>query len=175
MFDLRAQSILADKGAKNWSPGSFDQTFPDLAALSDGLGALQPEQIGRVLRNLRERTGKEVEVSGLKLPLEVITRWGLVIIVGIQLYFWIDLRSFAGRPVTALELEFPWLGFYQDRISRIVFLMSAVLLPVATVSLLVIKGVLGVEGWQHRLVFGTLSSLMGLLSVFLSALTFGLF
>src|SRR5258708_12571356 len=79
-FDLRAQSVIADKANKPWSPGSFVQTFPDLAALSDGLGALQPEQIAKVLRNLRERTGKEVEVSGLKLPLEVITRWGLIVI-----------------------------------------------------------------------------------------------
>jgi hypothetical protein len=114
--------------------------------LSEGLDALQPEQVGKILRNLRERTGKEVEVSGLKLPLEVITRWGLVLVLGIQLYFWLDLRNFLSRPIIPQSFNVPWLGFYQDGVSSIVFWISAIVLPVATVCLLMIKGVLGVEG-----------------------------
>jgi hypothetical protein len=43
-------------------------------ALTEGLNALQPERVGKVLRNLRERTGKEVEVFGLKIPVEAISR-----------------------------------------------------------------------------------------------------
>ena len=173
-FDLRAQSAIADKANKPWSPGSFVQTFPDLAALSDGLGALQPEQVAKVLRNLRERTGKEVEVSGLKLPLEVITRWGLLVILAIQLYFWIDLRNFLAKAVTPEMLDVPWIGLYPDRLSHSVFWASAVVLPVLTVCLLVLKGILGVEGWGHRLFFGALSGAGALLSISLAALTAGL-
>ncbi len=171
---MRAQSVIADKANKPWSPGSFVQTFPDLAALSDGLGALQPEQIAKVLRNLRERTGKEVEVSGLKLPLEVITRWGLIVILAIQLYFWIDLRNFLAKAVTPGMLDVPWIGLYPDRLSHSVFWASAIVLPVLTVCFLVLKGILGVEGWGHRLFFGTLSGAGALISISLAALTAGL-
>jgi hypothetical protein len=170
-FDLQAQSALAAKADKQWSPGSFEQSFPDLAALSDGLGALQPEQVSRVLRNLRERTGKEVEVSGLKLPLEVITRWGLVVILGIQLYFWIDLRNFMAKPLTKEMTEVPWMGLYPDHLSQIVFWISLILLPSFTVCFLAIKGILGVEGWAHRLFFGALSGLGALTSITLAILT----
>jgi hypothetical protein len=173
-FDLRAQSALADKADKPWSPGSFAQTFPDLAALSDGLGALQPEQVAKVLRNLRERTGKEVEVSGLKLPLEVITRWGLIVVLAIQLYFWIDLRNFLAKAVTPGMLDVPWIGLYPDRLSHSVFWASAIVLPVFTVCFLVLKGVLGVEGWAHRLFFGALSGAGALISITLAVLTAGL-
>ena len=173
-FDLRSQSVLTDQANKKWSPGSFAQTFPDLAALSEGLDALQPEQVGKILRNLRERTGKEVEVSGLKVPLEVITRWGLVLIVGIQLYFWLDLRNFLRRTVSPGTLDVPWLGLYRDGISRFIFWTSSVMLPIATVCLLMIKGVLGVEGWSHRLFFGALSGSGPVASILLGAMTAGL-
>jgi len=173
-FDLRAQSVLADKADKPWSPGSFAQTFPDLAALSDGLGALQPDQVAKVLRNLRERTGKEVEISGLKLPLEVITRWGLIVVLAIQLYFWIDLRNFLAKAATPGMIDVPWIGLYPDRISHSVFWASAIVLPVFTVCFLVLKGVLGVEGWTHRLFFGALSGAGALLSLALALLTAGL-
>jgi len=84
------------------------------------------------------------------------------------------LRNFLRRTVSPGTLDVPWLGLYRDGISRFIFWTSSVMLPIATVCLLMIKGVLGVEGWSHRLFFGALSGSGTVASILLGAMTAGL-
>jgi hypothetical protein len=77
------------------------------------------------------------EVFGVKFPVETASRWGIILIVGIQLYLWIHLHELAPR----LEAGDPgwdvaWIGVYRFLPARSLFFCSTVVLPILTIGLL---------------------------------------
>jgi hypothetical protein len=91
------------------------------------------------------------EVIGIKFPAENTTRWGLVVIIGIQFYFWLHLRELASK----LRREDPgwqvaWIGVYSSGYAKWATIFSACLLPVSAALALGIRGLfVSSFAWQY--------------------------
>jgi hypothetical protein len=105
---------------------------------------------------------ESLEIFGLKFPVETASRWGIVLILGIQLYFWVHLYELSpklkeGDP----GWNVAWIGVYQSLPATILFLCSTALLPTLTIVTLgnhalkdagrVVWGVYVVAGWAALL------------------------
>jgi hypothetical protein len=117
---------------------SFEEVFPELTKVSRGLETLRLEDLRAYLGSEAEAKDIDVEISGAKLPVEVLWMWGLPILIIIQLYFWLHLRVFRNRHQWHAASEtFPWIALYSDLFARIVTLCSVALAPIAAIAIAV--------------------------------------
>lgn len=70
----------------------------------------------------------------MKFPVESASRWGIVRIIGLQLYLWTHLYELSpklkeGDP----GWNVAWIGVYQSLPAKILFLASAAVLPLVTI------------------------------------------
>jgi hypothetical protein len=116
-----------------WIPGRFQESFPDLSRLSKGLDSLSLEQLEDHIGELRASGSDSVEIFGAKLPVDFLRTWGILILFGVQLYYYLHIRQYHdvfGSERT--EPSFPWIACYESKVSRFVYLASVTVLPVAT-------------------------------------------
>jgi len=138
--NLDLQSLLSD-GLPGPSPppGGFSQSFPDVDDLAKNLTALTLEDLRSHFLSEKNRAGEKVEFSGIKLPGEIISYWGIVIIICISAYFIGTLRDFASRVTPGDKCwDIAWIGT-SGEISSVVVFVGTVLLPPVAVGFL---------GWQ---------------------------
>lgn len=171
-----AQQSLIQKFPKDRRPphGSFEYSFRALNAFTKNyqgfeipLGAFDT-----ILASEQSRTGESFEAFGVKFPAQGTTRWGILVVLGIQLYLFIHLRELAGKlnPEDA-GWDVAWIGVYDSTLSKRVFAFSAFWLPIGAVAALAIRGLyisdfaklywailccgviasvtLSVAGWRH--------------------------
>jgi hypothetical protein len=132
--DIFAQQYIANLANSKWAPGSFSQSFESLESTTKGLENVSLPDIATFLAAQIAQTKKDVEILGIKIPTELITRWGLVLVVSVQFYFWLNLRRLASKPEWLLGSE-PWVGVYPDAWSQFAFRCSSTLLPALAVVL----------------------------------------
>jgi hypothetical protein len=73
----------------------------------------------------------------VKFPVETASRWGIILIVGIQLYLWIHLHELAPRLKAGDPgWDVAWIGVYRSLPARSLFFCSTVVLPILTIGLL---------------------------------------
>ena len=80
------------------------------------------------------RGEERIEFLGMKLPGTLMATWGGVVILMLQLYFWLHLRVVRGVGRTSKELmnEVAWIGIYSDIFARVITLATILLLPLGT-------------------------------------------
>jgi hypothetical protein len=134
-FDVQAELI---KGNTSWKPGTFSTSFLELDSEVSWKGDTSFEFIAS---HLADEAGKpkadSFEVFGVKFPIESAMRWGIVLILGIQLYLWIHLFELSpklkkGDP----GWDVAWIGVYQSFPAKAVFFVSTAFLPVLTIAIL---------------------------------------
>jgi len=119
----------------NWKPHSFSESFPELTAVTKEMQNESIEQIGaRLAEEAAKPKAESFEIFGVKFPVESASRWGIVLVVGIQLYLWIHLFELSPK----LEDGDPgwdvaWIGVYRSVPAKAFFLASTALLPLATI------------------------------------------
>jgi hypothetical protein len=155
---------------------TFHTCFPDLAKASKGLELVTLADLRTHLIQQLEKGDTVFEVFGMKVPLSLITSWGIVIVLSVQLYFFLHMREFHSK-IKPLDpgLDVPWIAVYPSRMSRAVYL-TTLLLPLIAVSLLashasasLIHSFAKEHLWCYRwLIIGELATL--LLSTFITAL-----
>jgi hypothetical protein len=152
------QQMLPD-----WKNVSFEKTLSDLEAATKDI---QQRSFSEISSHLEVEAAKikneSLEIFGLKFPVETASRWGIVLILGIQLYFWVHLYELSpklkeGDP----GWNVAWIGVYQSLPATILFLCSTALLPTLTIVTLgnhalkdagrVVWGVYVVAGWAALL------------------------
>jgi len=121
-----------------WNPGAFSSSFPDL---DKATANIQEKSFEAISSNLQEEASKpkadSFEVFGVKFPVEKATRWGILLIVGIQLYLWIHLHELSPRLKEGdAGWDVAWIGVYRSLPARILFVASTALLPVVTIAAL---------------------------------------
>jgi hypothetical protein len=118
-------------------PRSFDRTFGRIGEFAMGIDDLPLENIRSVLDNELRRTGPQVRILGITLPLETLSAWGIFIILALQADFLIHLQWF-WRRLGALDTPVvPWVGLYGHPFHNIVFALTAGVLPAGTATWLV--------------------------------------
>jgi len=138
-----AQGHLIDRFPKDRHPphGSFEYSFRALNAFTKNYQTLEIAKFDAILEAEQSRTGESFEAFGVKFPAQGTTRWGILVVLGIQLYFLIHLRELSGK-LNAGDpgWDVAWIGVYESSISKIVFVVSAFVLPVCATAALGIRG-----------------------------------
>lgn len=118
----------------SWLPGTFDESFAQLSQFAAGIESAELDVIEKHIGRLRAEQGASIELFGAAVPSDALRTWGLLILVGVQLYFALHLdrycRAFAGG---TRDDEFPWLGTYTSLPARIAFVGTVSVLPVAAI------------------------------------------
>jgi hypothetical protein len=121
-----------------WKTAPFASSFAELNSATTTMQDQSFEYIaGQLAKEAAKPKTDSFEIFGVKFPVETASRWGIVVIVGIQLYLWIHLYELSpklkgGDP----GWDVAWIGVYQSLPARIVFLSSTALLPIGTIVLL---------------------------------------
>jgi hypothetical protein len=96
----------------SWNDADFNETFRELDQMTAGFQDLDFQHLQKIL-HLQENTSKEgLEVFGVKIPTESTTRWGIILIIAIQLYLWLHLREYRHRGIMAPPVA--WIGSYSQ-------------------------------------------------------------
>jgi hypothetical protein len=123
--------LMQDKG---WESGKFSESFRELDQLTRGSENLPLDSVETLLDDLEKRT-EEFQAFGIKFPAEQTTRWGILVLIAVQLYFWIHLGEFVPRFSPADPgSEVAWVGVYRSTIAKVAVLASVVILPTTAIA-----------------------------------------
>lgn len=137
----------------SWAPGTFDESFADLAQLASEVDSLQLDDLKNHFGKLRSEQGATIELLGAKVPLSALQTWGLLILVSVQLYFALHmeryLRVFAHK---TRDDEYPWIGTYKSPPARAVFAITTSVIPVIATLFVMSANADPQTGWMQILV-----------------------
>ena len=119
------------------SPGPFEKSFH---ALSEESSGLEVEPLEDIEKDVAERLSKspgEYEAFGMKFPIAQITTWGTVMLLGIQLYFFLYLRRLTAKLDPADPgWDVPWICLDRSFMAQVVQFATVVILPLIAMLLL---------------------------------------
>ena len=136
-----AQSLVVPGEDFGVPLGEFRTSFADLAGLSVGLESLKIEPLLSYVQRLRDESDQHIQLLGVDIPRTVISQWGVILLIAVQLYFFLHVQHLRRQALSAHTVAtFPWLGLYPDRVSVAVFTASISILPAVAALLLVWSG-----------------------------------
>jgi len=120
-----------------WKAGLCSQSFAELMKAAPN----QDVSFESIASSFEQEAAKpkfdSFEVFGVKFPVETASRWGIILIVGIQLYLWIHLHELSPRlKVGDPGWDVAWMGVYRSLPARWLFFVLTVGLPIITIGLL---------------------------------------
>jgi hypothetical protein len=119
--------------------GKFEESFQGLNEITRHYQKLELNNANQVLKAELQRAGERIEFLGLKFPERVISTWGALIIVIIQLYFWLHLRVFRARlSPNSPAFNVAWIGLYADPWARLISLSGVSIFPLGVILYLVL-------------------------------------
>lgn len=119
----------------------FKDAFRELTAVDEPFAESTIGSAERILAAEMKREGDALEAMGLKIPAELAVRFGILLVLGVQLYMWIHLHEFGNRAERDAGFEVAWIGVYFSRSAQVVFLTSVLVLPWVTVVVLSYRGI----------------------------------
>jgi hypothetical protein len=158
--DLRLQDALLAAAfhdrpeAKSITPGHFDRSFPNLNRYLLELGStgteLDMDSLGPFLDRDLERGTSPVEIVGIKIQAASLSLWGLLVLIGIQLYFVVHLSSCLSQLKNDQAPPIAWIGFYPGWPAQSLLIIGIMVLP-AVVAGFTVYGALfqGSGNWIH--------------------------
>jgi hypothetical protein len=125
-------------------PRSFAESFPDLWVAATGRFGEDLDVLSRQLYQEASKSSDAFEAFGIKFPSDQITRWGILLLVSVQLYFLAYLVHFSAnvKPDDP-GWDTPWIATSQTWLARSLSLMTVWLLPAATAGLLIRQALMG--------------------------------
>ena len=136
-YDGQAALLSHANSNWHWHHGTFSQVFEQLSEITKYYESLPPGTIDDVLASEEKRYGESFEALGIKFPAENTTLWGIIVILTIQVYLWIQLQEFDLRSHRAEAVEeVAWIGLYQSWRARALVFVTTCLLPFLAVGLL---------------------------------------
>lgn len=132
-------NVLAASGLPSVPGESFSIRFPNVERLANAYKQLKVDECVDVLTeqrgSLKEQT---LNIAGLEIPLEIVVRWGQLLVLAIYSYFLVHLFELTRRLRTTPEdkgWKAPWVALYGGWSSRTVTFLTAVVLPVVVAIL----------------------------------------
>ena len=146
-FNVDLQRRVTATLGLSWPSGTFSESFGDLSDVAAEIESLRLAQLESYLKRLRSKEGSTIELFGAKLPADSIATWGLIALLSIQCYFFLQLRHYVESvPDTEQSWLFPWIGMYLDASSRLLSFITAVFFPIVTGVFLGVKSTSSAEG-----------------------------
>ena len=112
--------------------GKFDVAFSELASVANefNLDYIELKQLPDRLTAMQTKAEPGIEIIGLKIPQKQITRWGAVLLLAVQLYFWLHLHELTGRIDPASPgWDVAWIGVYRSMLALVSMLITSCALP----------------------------------------------
>jgi hypothetical protein len=131
---------LSDKTLSKYlgvSPGRFSEVFRQLKEFAKTSGIQSLPALEEALSKSDLSDSAVFEAFGIKFPADMATLGGVVVLLSVQLYFFLYLRKLNGtlKPDDP-GWDVPWIGMDSSSLARIVFMGTVVLLPVASLMVL---------------------------------------
>jgi hypothetical protein len=147
---------------RNIRRGRFEESFADLSFAASDYADLPLEDIKDFLHDDAAKGQEVFEAFGMKFPAGKVTVWGFILILGVQLYFFVYLRQLSGKlRADDAGWDVPWVGMDTSALSRAMLVSTLVFLPPTAMALLgsqafVVwrKTPLPLDGW-HRWSLGS--------------------
>ena len=135
-----------------WNPKTFQATFPELAKASVGSEQLSLEDLDARLKQEAAKGPETLDIFGLKIPATQSAAFLLVI----QLYFVVTLKELHRKlsPQDACW-DVRWLGMYQDRLSRLLYVLTTGILPAFVIVLLFRQTLRSFGSWFRHVPVGS--------------------
>jgi transcriptional regulator GlxA family with amidase domain len=124
---------------KEWKPGTFDETFKDFSVATRDFKSLGVEHArNRLDEESKSATGAEqFEIFGVKIPASLLTSWGILGLLCVELYFLVHLKQLSNKlNADDAGWDTPWLGMYASPLPRVIYFTSITIVPVIAVGLL---------------------------------------
>jgi hypothetical protein len=136
----KAQQLLIDEYFPGVAIGPFERRFPQLSSWARGREARTPKILLEDLQTDIDRASESFELFGVKIPLSLIAKLGLLVLVAIEGYFCLHLSRLTLLVKGPSSVpSFPWIGAYLDLASKSASLTSAALLPAVVVAWLAVS------------------------------------
>jgi hypothetical protein len=133
------QNAILDRH-RDWdlTGGQFDKTF---SALNELTFEHPDWTLDIVAANLNAKgeisKSDSFEIAGVKVSVESAIQFGVVLILAIQLYFWIHLHELSPKlRENDPGWDVAWIGVYQSLPARVFFLLSTSGIPVLAIGLI---------------------------------------
>ncbi|MCT4648489.1 MAG: hypothetical protein N4A74_26110 [Carboxylicivirga sp.] len=132
------------QGAERWFYSSFEDQFKALHEVTKDWDDISIGAAKKIINSENTRTGDTFQVLGIQLPSQGILSWGIFIILGIQLYFYLHLREFLNRyksvSVESVGVTVPWLILYNGKFPMYVYFGTVILIPlISAITVLIIN------------------------------------
>jgi hypothetical protein len=164
------ESVLDEVFFKEWGHGTFAEAFPELNAEAADLSTVDLADTMARVQLQATAASNSISLLGLMIPLIQLTRWGPLVLLATQLYFWLHLHELVRKiEPDADGWDVAWIGIYRTRPAFIVVLFSACVLPAVAAICLGVTFV--TSHYYDRRVGVTGCSLVIVASVLLSAVT----
>lgn len=121
-------------------PGSFRESFPDLAQAIRDREGMKMETLAPELYDDAAKGTEAFEAFGMKFPGEQVTLWGIIVLVGVQLYLFTYLRQLYQK-LTADDpgWDVPWIAMDESYLARILLFISLIVLPTCAALLVAVR------------------------------------
>lgn len=146
----------------------FEAIYPELAKAASSTSELAFSTVEDLLLTELRQEEETLDLFGARVPAHAFAAWGAPVLIAIQLYLLLHLRQLIRLVPAPRQIpQHPWVAIYNDNAARWLTGLSAVLLPPAVISTLLIRG----EVWRDVPTFYVLVALL-VLSCSLAWLTF---
>lgn len=136
-FNLHRELMNKFNYSIPWRTGKFRDIFSELYEAAEDINYLKIEDIEKIIHKQMKKAGGNFEILGVKFPRSALSIYGLIIIISIQVYFMLHFKTFYLRTdVHDTSWSYPWIALYTDIWSRVLFLISILILPIFTVYIL---------------------------------------
>jgi hypothetical protein len=134
------ERYLAALFFRDWKGGDFATAFPELNSSATGVMTLDINDALHRIEAEAVSSQRDVSILGFSLALSELSKWGGIVLLSVQLYFWLHLHELASRIEPNAEgWDVAWIGLYSTRLSFVTALITCSLLPVAAAGSLALK------------------------------------
>lgn len=140
--EIDAQTAFIGHFGLTWRTGSFALNSPELSAVAAGNDDLYFERVTAFIESKARQSEGEFAIFGFRVPVAKVASWGVPIMLVVQIYFLLHLRSLRQCLSTSTDPKLaPWIGVYSDQFARTIAAASASLLPPATLGAVIAQEV----------------------------------
>jgi hypothetical protein len=125
--------------------GRFSDSFPELDRVTKVYQELEIGKIAAILEGELERSGERIQFLGLQVPERIIVNWEMVILISVQIYFFVQLWNFFRMSKGIIDQQSRnagWIGLYPEFLARLTSFVTVGLLPLTTAILI------SLENWE---------------------------
>jgi len=112
---------------------SFNRAFPELVSITKYSRDMSISALFPMLGDEAKRTRRNTTIIGIELPQKAVRQLGIAILVSVLVYYILHFQYFLSLLDSNKVVSAPWIGLYNNKLSKIVFIATLCLLPITTV------------------------------------------